>query len=375
MHICHITSMHEWNDDRIYERACRMLVRLGHQVTLIATADEDRDENGVQLLSIRQRSGWKRRVFSSREAYQRALALDADIFHFHDPDLMPWMNRLAAKGRKVVMDVHENYEARFYMWGLPGFLARLGAWIFRKYELDSVKSYAGLVPVSGSVKRLFDGKERDCAIVQNVPAPENLEDMDLSFEKEEAIVVYTSGTHSNARNCMETVEAMPEVLRVFPNTIFRFVGRYEPADFKQELERRAIELKVNDNLELLDMLPWKENFKRTAQAQIGCVFYEDNPNNRVTIPNRLFEYMYCKLAVIGHDFTELRSIITESNCGVLVDSSNSKNIASKLIELIENPILLNDYGLNGHLSISRKYNFKSQCNNMVQLYERILIDK
>ncbi len=372
MHICHISSMHEWNDDRIFERACKMLVKLGHTVTLIATAEKDFEDSGVRILAVKPRSGWKRRLFSSQEAYKIALELDADIFHFHDPDLMPWMNRLARKGKATVMDVHENYEARFFMWGLPPVFARLAAGWFRHYERNSAKQYAGVVGVSTSVLELFSGVLNDQVVVQNVPDPERFRELEIEFDRPLPPIIYTSGTHSDARNCMQTVEAMPEVLKHHPDAQFQFVGRYEPSGYQEQLASRARELGVEASLILGGMLPWEENFRRTATTHIGCVFYEDNLNNRVTIPNRLFEYMFCGVAVVAHDFPELRRVVEQEACGLLVDSADPSQIARAINKLLDDPTMMKAYGKAGHLAVKQSYNFRSQCEAMAEFYARIL---
>ncbi len=372
MHICHITSMHQWNDDRIFERACKMLVKLGHKVTLIATTEKDFEDSGVRILAVKPRSGWKRRLFSSQEAYKIALELDADIFHFHDPDLMPWMNQLARKGKNVVMDVHENYQARFFMWGLPGPVATIGSSIYRLFELHSAGCYAGLVPVSESVLNLFAGTCSESAIVQNVPDPERFPGMKVNWDRPLPRVVYTSGTNSSARNCMQTVEAMPQVLKAHPDVIFQFVGRYEPENYKEVLLLRAKELGVEANLRLEGMMPWADNFRRTERTHIGCVFYEDNPNNRVTIPNRLFEYMFCGVSVLAHDFPELRKVVSECGCGRIVDSAHPEAVARVLIEMLNDDSQRIQQGQNGHRAVMERYNYRTQCESMVEMYKRIM---
>ena len=374
MHVCHITSMHQWNDDRIYERACRMLVRLGHRVTLIATEGTGCDElREMGFVAIKDRPhGLGRRVLSSRDALSLARNLKADIYHFHDPDLLPWMRRLAAEGRHVVYDVHENYQARFDMWGLPGPLSRLSATLFRAYERSCAARFAGVVAVSDSVLGLFDGARQDGCVVQNVPDTERFGSIGGGDDRHGPPVIYTSGTHSDARNCLQTIDAMPYVLERHPEVSFSFVGRYDPPGYDEALRERARHLGVESALRVEGLLPWEENFRRTAKAHIGCVFYEDNPNNRVTIPNRLFEYMMCGVAVVAHDFPELANIIKGSKCGRLVDSKQAISIATGINSLLDQPDNIQIFGNNGRSAVLETYNFRQQCLVMIEFYSRIL---
>ena len=135
--------------------------------------------------------------------------------------------------------------------------------------------------------------------------------------------------------------------------------------------KKAQELGVENNIELLGMLPWTDNFQRTAQAHIGCVFCEDNLNNRVTIPNRLFEYMFCGLAILGHGFPEVRRIVEDTGCGVLVDSSSPESIAKGVLQLLIDPQKMYEMGKRGQEAIFTKYNFKQELERLIKFYNEI----
>src|SRR5690606_14458953 len=113
--------------------------------------------------------------------------------------------------------------------------------------------------------------------------------------------IYTSGMHSHDRDCLQTVKALPMIVSRYPDTKMQFVGRYR-GNIHEEMEAQAGLDKTTQNLKLEGMVPWEENFHRTSKAFCGCVFYADNPNNRVGIPNRLFEYMYCGIPIVASDF-------------------------------------------------------------------------
>lgn len=49
-----------------------------------------------------------RMLFTVRRAYRTALAIDADIYHFHDPELLPYGLKLKRRRKKVIFDSHEN---------------------------------------------------------------------------------------------------------------------------------------------------------------------------------------------------------------------------------------------------------------------------
>lgn len=363
--------MHEHDDDRIFQRACIGLASRGSRVSYIVTHDKNEVRHGVDIIALKKRSGLKRRIFTSIEASRKARRLGADIIHFHDPDLIPWMVMLSFSGKKVIYDVHENYASRIYRKGSS--LRRAASKVYRRLENFAAGRFSGIIVVTETMKNLFKGIKKPVLVVDNLVYLERLNDIDVSsVQKAMPPVIYTSGTNSPARNCMQTVEAFPLIIKKVPDVVMRFAGRYHPPGFKQALQKRADELGVADKIIFEDMIPWEENFKRTASAFIGCVFYEDNINNRVTLPNRIYEYMYCGAAVLGEDFLEVRRVVSETGCGVTVNSSDPAQIADAAIKMLQNPESTAKMGKRGREAVLSHYNFDNILPAIEKFYKHIL---
>jgi glycosyltransferase involved in cell wall biosynthesis len=362
--------MHTWNDDRIFQRACCGLADEGMNIHLIACKEEDSIVNNVHIHAISKRSGIKRRIFSSRDAYKLLKKSKPDIVHFHDPDLLPWMLLLSIQGYKVVYDIHENYLARFEY--LPSIPRKIASWVYKTFEHFCISRFSGIVVTTESMKNLYSKIHTHKLVVGNIPYLKALTHLNEDLKKDDKITIITSGTNSDARNCMQTVEAMPYVLKAFPNVQFKFAGNYHPSSMKENMRQKAEELGVSANLILEDNLPWLQNFKRVAKAHIGCVFYEDNLNNRVTIPNRLFEYMIGKLAIVGESFPEVSKTLLDADCGVSVNSSDPKNIAEGIISILQNPELMAQQSINGYNAVLNKYNFENSLKEQIIFYKKIL---
>ncbi len=381
--ICHVTSMHEWHDDRIYQRACIGLAKNGTQVTLIAPSgtaenDPERDisehelKNSLKFIGLKRRSGISRRILTSFDATRMVLRTDCHVVHFHDPDLLPWMVLLKwFTSRKVIYDIHENYSARILNLNVSTSIRKiLLAW-FRKFERYTIANLDGYTTTTESMRKIYKDLNKPSMVIGNVPYLARIKKISGNLSpKYENITIVTSGTHSSARNCMQTIEAIPAVVQKHRNVKFCFYGRYSPPEFKQSLISRARDLGVSEYVVIEGMLPWLENFKRVAKAHIGCVFYEDNINNQVTLPNRLFEYMAMGLAVVGEDFPEVRKILNNSQCGMLVHSNDPKSISQSLILLIEADIL--QYGKNAREAVLSHYNFDKTLKQMNIFYRKIM---
>ena len=110
MKICHLTSAHPRYDVRIFKKECVSLAQTGFDVSLVV-ADNLGDEtiDGVKIYGIpRGLKRLERFINTTKNVYNKGLKIDADIYHIHDPELLPYGKKLKKKGKKVVYDSHED---------------------------------------------------------------------------------------------------------------------------------------------------------------------------------------------------------------------------------------------------------------------------
>lgn len=110
--VCHFTTVHPIDDVRIFTKECVSLANNGFDVTLIACGDiafED-IKNGVKRISLNVpvKNRFQRYFKRSKAVYRKALVVDADIYHFHDPELLT-IELLIKKmtKAKLIYDAHE----------------------------------------------------------------------------------------------------------------------------------------------------------------------------------------------------------------------------------------------------------------------------
>ena len=144
--ICHVTSVHSALDARIFHKMCASLARAGYETYLIAPG-ESFEEKGVRVIGAgaKPASRIKRMLFFARHVYRTALKANADIYHLHDPELLPFALKLKRKGKRVIFDSHEDYVAsiteKAWIWPpLRGIMAAYAAFTQRRVcsKLDAV---------------------------------------------------------------------------------------------------------------------------------------------------------------------------------------------------------------------------------------------
>src|SRR5690625_7039987 len=87
----HMTTVHHPYDPRIYHKECYSLVKAGFDVTLIAQASTETAQTYEDITHIPVKTYTnrvKRMIFGSIAAYRQAKKLQADVYHFHDPELL-----------------------------------------------------------------------------------------------------------------------------------------------------------------------------------------------------------------------------------------------------------------------------------------------
>ena len=98
----------------------------GLDVMVVAPHERDETREGVRILGIpRYRHRLERVTITCWRCVRRAMAERPDIYHLHEPDLIPWGLWLRLSGRRVLYDVHEDYAAAAVVrpW-LPGWARR-----------------------------------------------------------------------------------------------------------------------------------------------------------------------------------------------------------------------------------------------------------
>src|SRR5665648_779605 len=89
--VCHVTSAHNRYDVRIFHKECKSLARKGFDVTLLVN-DNITNEilNDVKIVStqFRPNNRLERIVKSKKHLRREMIEIDADIYHFHDPELL-----------------------------------------------------------------------------------------------------------------------------------------------------------------------------------------------------------------------------------------------------------------------------------------------
>jgi glycosyltransferase involved in cell wall biosynthesis len=374
-HICHITSAHPMLDTRIFYRECISLRKSGFNVTLIAPSRGESEVQGIHILSLpKTRFTFIRRLVISWVAAIFAAKIRADLYHFHDPELIPAMSWLSHHSNKpVIWDAHESYLDTILRFNLSRFpLAGKGFIIwFNHIELSACqKDFAGVVTVTDTIAQRYQ--------IHNVPTCVLSNFFDLNsihfpprFPMSVKPRLINTGSLFLERGVMEMADAFYFLRRDMDCQIALW-GNFQPPQLAEQIRRRIIR---DDSIAEGDVLiggpyPWKilvENLIPTGW--VGCVLLDLSDHNAcIAHANRLFEYWANGLPVIVNKGTESARIVQEVGGGILIDENNPREIAGAFSKLVKDRDLAKRMGNAGRRAVEEKYNWDNIFPNLLKFY-------
>lgn len=366
MNIAHLTSAHPRYDIRIFHKMCMSIARHGHSVHLVVAdgngAGFHGDINFIDVGTPKDR--WDRILNVVNRVFQEALNLDSDLYHLHDPELIPIGLRLKKMGKRVVFDSHE--DAPMQMLDKPYFNRPIRwciAEALMRYERYACCQFDGIVAATPFIRDKFLQINPNSVDINNFPIRDDL--CGAPNRQDEKGTICYVGAISRERGIVDLVTAMGLLKS---NIFLNLVGIFSEPDLQQDVEAmsqwgRIVHHGFLDRSRVSEIL---------ASSKVGLVTFWPLSNHINAQPNKLFEYMSAGIPVIASDFPLWREIVGSNNCGLLVDPCNPGQIAEAIDYIVANPNEAQQMGNNGRKAVIEKYNWDTEENKLLNFYQSIV---
>jgi glycosyltransferase involved in cell wall biosynthesis len=365
--VCHLTSVHKSSDVRIFSKECVTLANNGYDVSVVGIGPTIKNM-GIQLISFPQMTRVKRIVLSAKIMKDIALRVDAEIYHLHDPELLPLISILKRKGKRVIFDSHENVpEQILHKEYLPKFSRRILSFLYRKFERRMVLKADGIVIVTPAQRRNFENVTDKVHLVTNFPTSVFLKGKSReSDEVEKKPQICFAGGVTSQWSHQIVIESLTHI----PDLKYVFAGP-KNEKYLEEILQNPLYIEKVKYLGVIS----REQVERLYEESIcgiALLSYNTQVGREGTLGNtKLFEYMKHGLPVICSDLSIWKDIVTKYECGIVVNPEDEEEVVKAFEFIAKNREKAKQMGNNGREAFLKEYNWESQIPQLLHLYERI----
>lgn len=372
--ICIVTTSHKLFDTRIFHKQAKSLAAAGFNVTLVAPYSGVVKKDDIRILPLPpSRNRFIRLFILPFFAYRTAKKQSSDIYHFHDPELLPWMVFLKSRsGAKVIYDAHEDLPKTIIDkdW-IPSFFSKFFARIVDYLEKYFSRKFDFIFAAVPGIENNFRAAgAKNVIVVKNYPLKELFADSMRANEanENEFLLVY-AGSLSKIRGIKEIIQAVGMANSNLTGIKIRLklFGSFSGKKFEHEV-------KSLKEYKFVDYMGWvtpETVYDAEKRADAGIVCLHPVGQHSISLPIKLFEYMCASLPVIASNFDSWREIINNDNCGLMVDPLDIKEISEAIIFLANNRTEAKKMGERGRKAIMEKYNWKTEEKKLIDTYEKI----
>lgn len=362
--IAHLSTAHGRCELRVHLKECNSLAAAGYDVHyVVADGLGDERVGDVSVHDIGVAGGrFQRMLLRPWRMLAAARALNASLYHFHDPEILLIALFLLRGGSKVVYDSHEDVPRSMLSreW-IPRWIRPALSSVFERFENFVARRLSAIVGATPHIATRFLTLNSMTVAINNYPLRREIEN-EVERSGDERTVCYLGGI-GRIRGIEEMVRALDYV-----EARLTLAGPFESTGTEQTMRSLSGWASVD----------YRGNVSRAIVREImakscaGLIFLHPEPNHVKAQPNKMFEYMSSGLPVIASDFPLWRDIIEGNNCGLCVDPLDPAAIAQAIDYLITHPDEARRMGENGRRAVLEKYNWSIEEAKLLRFYEQIL---
>lgn len=367
--VVHLTTVHPRSDTRILIKECSSLAKKYKLALIVADGLGDEKKNGIDIFDIGKFNGRFNRIKNaSKRIYKQALSLNAKIYHFHDPELIPMGVKLKEAGKKVIFDAHEDLPKQILTKHyLRPMVRKILSRLIEVYEKKQCAKFDGIVTATPYIRDKFKKIHSTVIDINNYPLLKEFTYDPKLFENNNLDAVCYVGAIDVVRGVESNIDALPNDGSIK----LLLAGRFSNEKFYEKCKNKQKWENVN-YYGFADRDLVKNIF---SNSFAGLVTLLPMPSYLDSLPVKMFEYMAYGLPVIASDFPYWKDIIEKFECGICVNPLNIEEINSALSFLANNPDYCKKLGHNGRKAVLEIFNWDNEEVKLFDFYTILLNEK
>jgi glycosyltransferase involved in cell wall biosynthesis len=269
---------------------------------------------------------WLRTLDYYRRGVGMVRSMRPCLVHCNDYNTM-WIGVSARLlGATVVYDAHELWPDRN--------LRPEPRWWLLACELLFVRVASATITASPGYAKVMARRYRIPVpeVIRNVPAAPPPQDRGRApVGGGGGMLAVYAGALTRNRGLEVSIEALAQV----PELRLRLIGPIDPR-YRGELERLAIAHGVRERLEFAAPVPPERLIDSIRRADLGLALIQPTClSYRLSLPNKLFEYVAAGLPVLGSDLPVIGGFIADHEIGLVARAGAPADVADRMRALLE----------------------------------------
>lgn len=359
--ICHMTSVHRPNDDRIVLKECVALLDIGYDVSIVFLGDLNEVIDGrihYVCAGDQYQSRKTRFLKGIWKVYGAAKKINADLYHFHDPELIPVGVLFKLFGKKVIYDVHEDVPKQIMSkeW-IKVYFRKPVALLMQFIEKIADIIFDGIIVVLPTIKNKFS--KSHCEVIYNYPLKDEMYS-NVIWSDRKLVFGYAGG--------LSIIRGINEICSAAK--FYKDITIYIAGDF----ENNNIKSTILDCKQILykGYLTREEMKKFYSEIFCGLVLFHPEKNHIESQPVKMKEYMAAGIPFIASDFPEWKKFVDKYKCGICVNPLDINAIADAMKWMVEHPEEAEQMGNNGRKAVIDNFSWEHEKKKLVSFYKKIL---
>jgi glycosyltransferase involved in cell wall biosynthesis len=370
--VCHVSPVRSRLDARTYYMQMLPSVGLGVRTLLIGPHGRNSERADVEMVPISMYRNRALRVLLALTAAVRAGRVTANLYHLHNPELIPAGLILKFTFRKkVIYDAQEDFPSMMLTKTyLPRKIRPLIGKVVRLVEWFAARSFDGfIVADSGTLRAVARTGRSKKLVFYNLPNLEFFPEPPAGHKQFD--FVYRGGLSERAGTFV-LLEALRLLVRKGMNVRLLLFGYVDTEQTRSLIQAHINKLDLNSHIVLGGRIDHSEMARTLSQAMIAVSPLMAIPKFLRNIPVKVFECWACGLPVVCSDLPPIRPFFKNNEYGLLVPPGDSVALANAMEYLSKNPQDAQRMGIAGRKAVVERCNNAREIHKLLSFYSQIL---